>query len=153
MHWRYCSFALSHRFGLCYLEGFDNISPCFAYISSRCGAGGWNSRLSIISIWESIIFKVKSIIALSHVNMGDNRIGSQEIGIESMHRIIVPPLVLTQFSQNISLPPQGELMIPAIMNFSFKIRYIFTVPANALIWQLPGNKCQQYFASCLNQLE
>ena len=25
--------------------------------------------------------------------MGDNRIGSQEIGIESMHRIIVPPLL------------------------------------------------------------
>ena len=49
--------------------------------------------LSIIFIWESIIAKVKSIIALSRVNMGDNRIDSQEIGIESMHRIIVPPLV------------------------------------------------------------
>ena len=46
-------------------------------------------------IWESIIVKVKSIIALSRANMGDNRIGSQEIGIESMHRIIVPPLAFT----------------------------------------------------------
>ena len=67
------------------------MSPCFAYLSGF-GAGGWNSRLSIIFIWESIIAKVKSIIALSRVHKGDNRIGSQEIGIESMHRIIVPPL-------------------------------------------------------------
>ena len=48
-------------------------------------------------MWESIIAKVKSIIALSCVNMGDNRIGSQEIGIESMHRVIVPPLLIGHF--------------------------------------------------------
>ena len=48
----------------------------------------------IIFIWESIIIKVKSVIALSHVNMGVNQISSQEIGIELMYWIITSPLII-----------------------------------------------------------
>ena len=47
--------------------------------------------IDYLHLW---IVNHQSIIKSSHANVFDNRISSQEIGIGSMHRIIVPPLIL-----------------------------------------------------------
>ena len=55
---------------------------------------------------------MKSIIALSRANMGHNRISSQEIGIESMHGIIVPPLLSMTFQYEwLPTPTQSNMFV------------------------------------------